>query len=298
MARDRLSELPGTEVVAESAVEETEPLGDVPQGPYLNQMVLLRTEYTPEELLQQCRIIEHEAGRERRERWGPRTLDLDIVRYGDLHVELPGLEIPHPELPNRPFWLRQLEELEPHVTCRVAVDLPDWARVTDKRRAHIEGVAWVLCCWAAAMAVSDTERRRWLRAAALHDAVKDAPKQQLRALAPDGWGIDKLLHGPAAATLAAQHGERDRGILDAVRYHSVGYAGWDDVGRMLYLADYLEPGRTHLVEPLEERRRRVPRDPGGVLREVARERIGYLRDKGRTILRETRDFWESLQCGE
>ena len=111
-ARARLGALPGTRLVAASRVEETEPLGPVAQPPYLNQMVLLETTLTPAELLAQCRRIEAERGRERRERWGPRTLDLDIVRYGDKTVRQPDLTIPHPELPNRDFWQREIAELE------------------------------------------------------------------------------------------------------------------------------------------------------------------------------------------
>jgi len=114
LARDRLGALPGTEVVAASSVEETEPLGDVPQGAYLNQMVLLRTTLSPRELLDACLGIEREAGRVRRERWGPRLLDLDIVRFGERTLEEPDLIIPHPELANRPFWLRELAELQSH----------------------------------------------------------------------------------------------------------------------------------------------------------------------------------------
>jgi 2-amino-4-hydroxy-6-hydroxymethyldihydropteridine diphosphokinase len=111
-ARERLAALAGTHVAAASRVEETAPLGPVSQGPYLNQMVLLETTLSPEQLLQECRAIELERGRERRERWGPRTLDLDIVRFGDRAVNEPDLTIPHPELPNRAFWLREMAELE------------------------------------------------------------------------------------------------------------------------------------------------------------------------------------------
>ena len=111
-ARERLARLPETRLAAVSSVEETEPLGTVPQGPYLNQMVLLETTLTPTALLAACRTIEMERARERRERWGPRTLDLDIVRFGARAVHQPGLTIPHPELPRRDFWLREIAELE------------------------------------------------------------------------------------------------------------------------------------------------------------------------------------------
>jgi len=297
LARQRLSDLPRTELVKVSAVEETEPLGDIPQELYLNQMALLRTALAPHDLLERCRAIEQETGRVRRERWGPRTLDLDIIRFGELELDDPELQIPHPELPNRQFWIRELEELEPHTVHRLPLELPAWSQVTEKRRAHIEGVAWLLAHWADAMAVPALERGRWLRAAALHDAVKDAPKKELRALVKDVWGVEKLRHGPAAAVLAERHGERDQGVLDAVRFHSVGYAGWDQVGRMLFLADYLEPGRTHRADELEHQRGLVPSDPTGALCVVTRERIGYLERRGRAVLRETQDFWESLQCG-
>jgi 2-amino-4-hydroxy-6-hydroxymethyldihydropteridine diphosphokinase len=112
MARRRLASLPHTKLTAASSIEETEPLGPRPQGDYLNQMVLLETALTPRMLLDRCLQIEQDVGRERRIRWGPRTLDLDIVRYGDLVVNEPGLFIPHPELPNRDFWQREIAELE------------------------------------------------------------------------------------------------------------------------------------------------------------------------------------------
>lgn len=111
-ARARLAALPETQLVGVSRVEETAPLGPVAQPPYLNQMVLLETTLIPSALLAHCRAIEAERGRERRERWGPRTLDLDIVRYGASIVREPDLTIPHPELPNRDFWRREIAELE------------------------------------------------------------------------------------------------------------------------------------------------------------------------------------------
>jgi HD superfamily phosphohydrolase YqeK len=174
--------------------------------------------------------------------------------------------------------------------------LPPWAQVTEERRAHITRVASLLDDWARAMAVGADERARWLRAAAVHDAVKDAPAEFLREVAPDAWDSDELRHGPAAAILAARDGEQDRGVLDAVRYHSVGYAGWDRVGRMLYVADYVEPGRRGRRKRRDEWIRRVTSEPRVVLCEVAQERIERTRKSGRVILPETRDFWDTLEC--
>jgi 2-amino-4-hydroxy-6-hydroxymethyldihydropteridine diphosphokinase len=111
-ARTRLAAIPGTRVIAISRIEETAPLGPVPQGPYLNQMVALETSLEPADLLAACLAIESGLGRVRAERWGPRVIDLDIVRYGEREVREPGLTIPHPELSHRDFWLRELEELD------------------------------------------------------------------------------------------------------------------------------------------------------------------------------------------
>ena len=113
--RNGLARLPRTTLLAESSVEETAPIGPVQQGPYLNQMVLLTTELSPRELLQRCQDIELEAGRVRGERWGARTLDLDIVRFGDRVTSSDELVIPHPEYSNRAFWQREIAELEQHV---------------------------------------------------------------------------------------------------------------------------------------------------------------------------------------
>lgn len=110
-AREALGRLPATRLVAASAVEETAPLGSMAQPPYLNQMVLLDTELEPHALLAALQAIERARGRVRTTRWGPRTLDLDIVAYGDRQVRDPDLVIPHPELPRREFWQRELSEL-------------------------------------------------------------------------------------------------------------------------------------------------------------------------------------------
>lgn len=112
-ARAAIGVLPGTRMLAESRVEETAPLGDIPQGPYLNQMVLIETELGPRELLHSLLAIERAAGRIRGTRWGPRALDLDIVRYGALAIDEPGLTVPHPGFLARDFWQRELKELDP-----------------------------------------------------------------------------------------------------------------------------------------------------------------------------------------
>jgi 2-amino-4-hydroxy-6-hydroxymethyldihydropteridine diphosphokinase len=115
-ARESLGALRSTRLVAASRVEETAPLGGRRQPRYLNQMVRLRTRLSPQELLAACQRIERAAGRMREVtgRWESRTLDLDIVRYDDLTLDEPGLTLPHPGLPDRDFWQRELAELLAH----------------------------------------------------------------------------------------------------------------------------------------------------------------------------------------
>ena len=160
--------------------------------------------------------------------------------------------------------------------------LPPWAHATPERRAHIERVVDLVSQWASAMGVAPPERARWIRAAWLHDALRDAP------------AANELAHGPLAADRAAQEGEADSGVLDAVRYHSLGYAGWDDVGRMLYLAYFLEPGRDYDRAQRRQLATRVPRERDAVLREVARQRIAWVLRSGWSLLPETVGFWNAL----
>ena len=110
-ARAELGRIPGARIVAASAVEETAPIGPVVQGPYFNQMLAIETDLTPRDLLDCLHVIEHNAGRVRGERWGPRTLDLDIVLMEHQRSADPQCRVPHPELSRRDFWLRELAEL-------------------------------------------------------------------------------------------------------------------------------------------------------------------------------------------
>ena len=164
------------------------------------------------------------------------------------------------------------------------MSLPAWAEVSPARRAHIDRVVALLDQWATAMHVSPQERERWLRAGWLHDALRDAPLG------------DPLAHGPLAAARAATDGETDRGVLDGVRYHTVGFAGWDDVGRMLYLADFLEPARKPTAATADHTQlaQRVPKERAAVLREVARRRIEWMLRSAWMLPDETVGFWNSL----
>jgi len=112
-AVERLEAEGEIEVVAVSRLRETEPVGPVEQGPFLNGAVLVSTELTARELLERLLAIEESLGRVRRERFGPRTIDLDLLLYGDEVLDEPGLTVPHPRLHERRFALEPLSELAP-----------------------------------------------------------------------------------------------------------------------------------------------------------------------------------------
>ena len=115
-AIELLSAEDAIEVSGVSQIRETEPVGPVEQGPFLNAAVQVETELAPRELLDRLLDIERRMGRVRRERFGPRTIDLDLLLYGDEVVEEPGLTVPHPRLKERRFALEPLSDLDPGLT--------------------------------------------------------------------------------------------------------------------------------------------------------------------------------------
>jgi 2-amino-4-hydroxy-6-hydroxymethyldihydropteridine diphosphokinase len=102
----------GVALVNESRVAETEPVGITDQPRFLNQVLEGDTTLEPRALLERIKGIEQQLGRQPRERWGPREIDIDILRYDNRTVAEPGLHIPHPELENRPFLLELISEME------------------------------------------------------------------------------------------------------------------------------------------------------------------------------------------
>ncbi|MBK7405756.1 MAG: 2-amino-4-hydroxy-6-hydroxymethyldihydropteridine diphosphokinase [Phycisphaerales bacterium] len=110
-----LADLPETTLLAVSTFRETEPVGPVAQGPFLNAVASVETGLQPRRLLESLQAIERSRGRDRagETRWGPRTLDLDILIYADVKMCEPGLTIPHPRLSERLFVLEPLAEIAP-----------------------------------------------------------------------------------------------------------------------------------------------------------------------------------------
>ena len=114
----------GVDVLAVSQLRETEPVGVVDQPPFLNDAVAVETSRAPRELLDLLLDIERSLGRVREERWGPRTIDLDLLVYGHEVVDEPGLRVPHPRLRERRFALEPLAELQPDL------EVPGWGEVS------------------------------------------------------------------------------------------------------------------------------------------------------------------------
>ena len=101
----------GIRILSASTVLETEPVGVTEQPTFLNQVLAVETELQPRSLLDAVKRLERELGRSPGPRWGPREIDIDILRYDERAVDEPGLRIPHPELGNRPFLQRLLAEI-------------------------------------------------------------------------------------------------------------------------------------------------------------------------------------------
>jgi 2-amino-4-hydroxy-6-hydroxymethyldihydropteridine diphosphokinase len=114
-AFEAIARLPLTSLLSRSDIVETAPVGPHPQGPYLNAAAAILTLLTPRDLLARLLDIERARGRDRavEQRWGPRTLDLDLLLYGDLKLSEPGLTLPHPRLHERLFVLEPLARILP-----------------------------------------------------------------------------------------------------------------------------------------------------------------------------------------
>ena len=122
LAVDDLAAADGVDLVAVSPVYETEPVGGPEQPDYLNAVVAVDTDRTPRALLELARAIEAHAQRIRTVRWGPRTLDVDVLLVGDERVDEPDLVVPHPRMAERAFVVVPLADLDPSWRTRIPTD--------------------------------------------------------------------------------------------------------------------------------------------------------------------------------
>lgn len=124
-AMERLSTIPRSEVHIRSSLYRSKPLGPIEQPDFVNAVLALTTELSARELLDELQAIENEMGRERKERWGPRVIDLDLLLYGDEVIREHDLVVPHPGIAERNFVLLPLREIAPDL------DIPGLGKVAD-----------------------------------------------------------------------------------------------------------------------------------------------------------------------
>jgi len=176
-----------------------------------------------------------------------------------------------------------------------AIILPEWAEVSEKRRAHVERVTALLDRWASELGLTVTDAQAWHDAGRWHDALRDASTETLRTLSGDAERPVETLHGPAAAVKLAALGESRATVLDAVRWHTVGYADWDRTGRALYMADFLEPGRQFARGDRAFLADHLVHDFDGVFRQVVRMRIEWTVREGKALFPETVALWNRVR---
>jgi 2-amino-4-hydroxy-6-hydroxymethyldihydropteridine diphosphokinase len=176
------------------------------------------------------------------------------------------------------------------------VVMPEWACVTEKRLGHIERVTALLDEWAIRLSLDAGEARAWHDAGVFHDALRDAPESTLRTLAGSnpGYAVE-MLHGPAAAERLRQDGESRQELLDAIRFHTVGSGSWGRLGRALYMADYLEPGRKFSRADRAYLAAQVPNDFDATFRQVVRARLEWSLREGMRLYPEAVVLWNSVR---
>ncbi|HLU24859.1 MAG TPA: HD domain-containing protein [Longimicrobiales bacterium] len=182
------------------------------------------------------------------------------------------------------------------IEAAAAGRLPAWAEAGEARRAHMARVAALMDAWAEGLGLDGAERVRWRAAAWLHDALRDADPERIRGLLPPELRDlpPPLVHGPAAAVRLRQDGVADESLLRAIAYHTIGHPSLDRLGRALYLADFLEPGRTFDPGGRAALRARMPEAMDAVLATVVERRIAYLLVGRRRLRLETIQFWNEL----
>jgi 2-amino-4-hydroxy-6-hydroxymethyldihydropteridine diphosphokinase len=137
-ALKQLVEAPGVTLLRASSVYSTPPWGKLDQPPFLNMAAIVATSLPAPALLAICLDIERGMGRERLERWGPRTLDIDILTYGDEAIDAPELKVPHPRMIERAFVLAPLAEIAPHLRIG-GREIGDWLALADRAGIEVDG---------------------------------------------------------------------------------------------------------------------------------------------------------------
>ena len=191
------------------------------------------------------------------------------------------------------------KRLHPIIEAAAKGRLPDWSTVTPTRYEHMAGVSSLLGDWAVSLHLSAIDTARWRATGYLHDALRENHPETLRLKIPSGLRIlpPDMLHGPAVAERLRLEGILDDELLGAVTYHSIGHESLNGLGRALYSADFLEPGRMIKVEWCERLRARMPEELNDVTTEIVAARITYSIEHRLQLFPETVGFWDALVNG-
>lgn len=186
--------------------------------------------------------------------------------------------------------------LHPILSAAAEGELPSWTVAGAQRREHMARVSGLMGTWADEAGLASDERARWRAVGYLHDVLREGAPAELRTLVPPEHRElpAPLLHGPAGAERLRVAGVLDGEVLTAVAWHTTGDTRFRALGRALYAADFLEPGRTFLPEWRAELRERMPDDAERVVREIVASRITNLVSKGRPVIPRTLQFWNQL----
>lgn len=171
--------------------------------------------------------------------------------------------------------------------------LPPWARMSEARREHVERVTGLLDAWAGRLELPEVDRVRWRAAGRLHDALREADTEELTFWSDLDWP-EPVLHGPACAARLREEGVEDEEVLAAVAWHTVGDPELGPLGRHLYLADFLEPGRDFLPEVRERLRYLMPEQLEETLLSVVALRIAHRLEVRGALRPRTISFWNRL----
>lgn len=186
--------------------------------------------------------------------------------------------------------------VHPLVRAAAGGALPGWARVGPERRAHVARVSELMGHWATERGLDGDAVFRWRAAGLLHDVLRDADPEELRGRVPPALADlpGPVLHGPAGAERLRLAGVDDGALLRAVAYHTLGHPDFDVLGRALYAADFLEPGRDFRNDWRADLRERASGALHRVVREIVGARIAHQVGRAGPLRGETVAFWNVL----
>ncbi len=193
-----------------------------------------------------------------------------------------------------------MAELHPIVVAAAKGNLPEWSVYDDARYEHLKRVARLMKLWAEARGLKAHNVTRWIAAGFLHDALRNEKSSRLRIVVPPRFKrlAGPVLHGPAAAQKLRHEGVEDEKLLLAIEYHTLGSRHLTTLGRALYAADFLEPGRPRRVKWRTKLRKRMPDELEAVVLEILAARIAHQLHRSRPVRPETVGMWNAMTRGK